>query len=202
MIRTILVFAISLLLTIAQAVADITPKTSENLQSAFNIERNAQSRFEAFAKKADEEGFAKAASLFRAAARSAEIQAANHAKVIKKLGAVPQAQIETPVVKSTRENIESGIKADKHQSETMYPEFWNRARSDDDSAAMRTFTFALSAEREQARLFADALNTLDSTKGQGETYFVCTTCGYVTKKLNSKSCPSCKGPENGYETVK
>jgi rubrerythrin len=201
MLRIILVVALSLPLTIAQAVADITPKTSENLQSAFNLESNAKSRYDAFAKKADEEGFGKAASLFRAAARSAEILAANHAKAIKKLGTVPQIQLETPMVKSTRENIEISIKDQNYQSETMYPEFWNQARSDDDSEAMRTFTFALSAEREQARLFAEALNAPDGMKAQGETYFVCTTCGYVTKQVNSK-CPSCNGPKDGYETVK
>jgi rubrerythrin len=199
MLRIFLVFAIFLP---SIALGDITPKTSENLQTAFNVETNAQSRYDAFAKKADAEGFGKAASLFRAAARSAKIQAANHAKAIKKLGAVPQAQIETPVVQSTRENIETTIKNDNYHSETMYPEFWNRARSDDNSEAMRTFTFALSAEREQARLFADALKTLDNRKGEGETYLVCTTCGYVTKKLNGKSCPSCNGPKEGYETVK
>jgi rubrerythrin len=194
--------ALAMVLPASIALADITSQTSDNLQTAFNIERNAQSRYEAFAKKADEEGLRNAASLFRAAARSAEIQAANHAKVIKKLGAVPQAQIETPVVKSTRENIEASIKDNNYQSDTMYPDFWNRARSDDDSEAMRTFTFALSAEREQARLFADALKSLKSNKSEDNAYLVCTTCGYVTKKAHSGPCPSCNGPKEGYETVK
>ena len=51
--------------------------TLDNLQAAFNGESNANARYLAFAKKADEEGYGQVASLFRAAARAEEIHAAN-----------------------------------------------------------------------------------------------------------------------------
>lgn len=203
MLRTILGIAISLTLTLAPSSAtDISSKTLDNLQTAFNRESNAHVRYLAFAKRADEEGYGKVASLFRAAARSEEIHAGNQAQVIKKLGAVPSAKIETAVVKPTKENLEAAVKEEIYERDTMYPKFWNRARADTDTDAMRTFTYALSSEAEHVRLFSEALKNLASMKGEGETYYVCTTCGYTTKQLNFHSCPKCNMPKDSYEEVK
>jgi len=44
--------------------------TLDNLQTAYNGESNAEARYEAFAAKADEEGYKSVAALFRAAAKS------------------------------------------------------------------------------------------------------------------------------------
>ena len=95
-----LVFAMTVMPFEAPASADTKPagKTLVNLETAFNGESNAQARYLAFAKKADADGLPPVASLFRAAARAEEIHAANHAKVIRALGGVPQAQIEEPKV--------------------------------------------------------------------------------------------------------
>ena len=59
--------------------------TLENLMEAYGGERNAAHRYLKFAKKADEEGYGKVASLFRAAAKAEQIHAANHAEVIRQL---------------------------------------------------------------------------------------------------------------------
>jgi rubrerythrin len=67
--------------------------TLENLQAAFNGESNARAKYLAFAAKADEEGYAPVASLFRAAAAAEAIHAESHARVIKKMGATPVANI-------------------------------------------------------------------------------------------------------------
>src|SRR3974390_2910976 len=86
--------------------------TLENMQAAYNGESNAHARYLAFAKQADSEGYGQVASLFRAAARAENIHATNHAAVIQVLGAVPQARVEDPIVKSTSENLEAAIKGE------------------------------------------------------------------------------------------
>ncbi|HEX7334620.1 MAG TPA: rubrerythrin family protein, partial [Pyrinomonadaceae bacterium] len=91
-------------LTTAQPTAT---KTLDNLQTAFNGESNAKARYLAFAQKAEAEGYGKVASLFRAAARAEDIHANNHAEVIRKLGATPTADVKTPEVKSTAENLQA-----------------------------------------------------------------------------------------------
>ena len=88
----------------------ISEPTMSNLQTAFNGESNAHARYLAFAVKADAEGYAGVASLFRAAARAEEIHAGNHAAVIKDFGGIPVAKLEDPGVKSTRENLEAALK--------------------------------------------------------------------------------------------
>ena len=80
-------------------------KTLENLQTAFNGESNANAKYLAFAKKADDEGYTKVGSLFSAAARAEEIHMNNHAEVIKKMGGSPAADIKAADVKTTAENL-------------------------------------------------------------------------------------------------
>src|SRR5271157_4058600 len=88
----------------ATAVGESTD-TLDNLQAAYNGESNANARYLIFARKADEEGYGKVASLFRAAAKAEEIHANNHAAVIEKMGGVPVLNLEPTDVKSTRENL-------------------------------------------------------------------------------------------------
>ena len=88
-------FAAALTLALA-AGAKASATTLENLQAAFNGESNANARYLAFAKQAQSEGYGEVASLFRAAARAEKIHATNHAAVIEELGALPQAQIDSP----------------------------------------------------------------------------------------------------------
>ena len=97
--------AAAMCLSTVPAIAGTT--TLENMQAAYNGESNAHSRYLAFAKQADVEGYGEVASLFRAAARAEEIHASNHATVIRRLGVVPQARLEAPDVKPTRENLQS-----------------------------------------------------------------------------------------------
>jgi rubrerythrin len=139
--------------------ADVAPsgKTLDNLQAAFIGESNARVRYLAFAKKADADGLAPVASLFRAAARAEEIHAASHAVVIQKLGAVPQANIEEPTVGSTKENLAAAIKGESYERDTMYPEFIRVAASERQSDALKSFSYAKAAEAEHAKLYTSAL---------------------------------------------
>jgi rubrerythrin len=176
-------------------------KTLDNLQAAFNGESNAHARYLAFAKQADKEGYAQAASLFRAAARAEEIHANNHAVVIKKLGGTPTAKIETPEVKTTKDNLAAAIKGETYERDTMYPEFLKEARAAGNRDAIETFNFAKTAEAEHAKLYQNALDNLPKMKAKGAGYYVCTICGYTTTKLDFSKCPSCFNPKEKYVQV-
>ncbi len=175
--------------------------TMKNLQAAYRGESNAHQRYLAFAQKADEEEYAGAASLFRAAARAEEIHAANHAAVIRKLGGVPDVQLEEPVVRSTRENIEVAIKGETYERDQMYPNFLRQAGSDGNSEAERTFTFALAAETEHAILFQNALDNLESFR-EARVFYVCPVCGFTASDPQFESCPSCATPKEQFEQVR
>jgi rubrerythrin len=175
-----------------------TAKILENLQAAFNGESNAHVRYLAFAEQADKEGYGKIASLFRAAARAEEIHAANHATVIKKLGATAIAKIEAPMVRSTWENLETAAQGEEYERDVMYPEFISQARGN--AAALRTFNYAIEAETEHARLFREAIKHIEKMKTK-TAYYVCTICGYTVEKLTFEKCPVCSHPNERYERI-
>lgn len=164
-------------------------KTLDNLQTAFNGESNASARYLAFAQKAEAEGYGKVASLFRAAARAEEIHANNHAAVIRNLGATPAADVKTPEVKSTAENLQAAIKGESYERDAMYPEFLKQARADGNRDAIRTFNFAKEAEAEHAKLYTEASTNLATWKTTAQPFYVCPSCGYTTSDLNFDKCP-------------
>lgn len=166
-------------------------KTLANLQEAFNGESNAHARYTAFAEKADAEGYTKAASIFRAAARAESIHAENHAKVIRSLGAEPKADVVTPTVKTTAENLKAAIEGESYERDTMYPEFIAAAKSEGVKDAVRSFNFAAEAEAGHAALYTDALASLDQMTGKPLTLYVCPSCGRTVLGLEGSKCPVC-----------
>ena len=196
------VLALMLALIALPGGATAATTTLDNLQAGFNGESNAHSRYLAFAEKADQEGYGEVASLFRAAAKAEDVHASNHAAVIKKMGGTPEAKIETPVVKSTKENLEAAIKGESYERDTMYPEFLKQARADGNRDAVQTLNYAKTAEGEHAKLYSDALNNLPKLKGsKAKDYYVCIICGYTTPQLDFSKCPSCFSHKDKYEKV-
>jgi rubrerythrin len=175
--------------------------TLDNLQTAYNGESNAQARYEAFAKKADEEGYGQVASLFRAAARSEGVHVRNHAEVIKKMGGTPKADIKPPEVKSTKENVEAALKGESYERDTMYPDFLKQAKAEGNKDAVETFNFSLQAETEHAKLYKEALDNLDKWKTGKKDFFVCPKCGFTVVKIGFEMCPVCSTPKDKYEKI-
>ena len=138
---------------------DYSGKTTlENLQAAFNGESNAKARYEAFAAKADEEGYKSVAALFRAASKSESIHAAKHLAVLDKMGA-PRVKLELaqPEVKSTKENLEAALAADIGPKNTRFPCFAKQAEAEKNEGALYSFKGAVAAETEYVKFFQQAL---------------------------------------------
>ena len=187
----------------ATVVATPVEKTTlDNLQAAFNGESNANARYLAFAKKADEEGYGKVANLFRAAARAEQVHFENHTKIIKELGGTPTAKIEAPVVKTTAENLKAAYDGEVYESTKMYPEFLAKAKMDKNKGAMDTFEDAERAEAVHASLYKRAMDDMKAWKGKGNGFFVCPVCGNVVEKTNFMRCPICDTSKKAFIAVK
>lgn len=100
----------------------------DRLQSEYNKESNDVARYEAFAVKADEEGYQSVASLFRAAAKSEKVHSILHSSEIKKMGGMANATIDSVDVKTTRENLKIALNG--LTSESSYSDFLKQAYSD------------------------------------------------------------------------
>jgi rubrerythrin len=184
-------------------------QTLKNLLAAFNGESNASARYAAFAIKADEEGYLKVASLYRAASRAEQIHASNHSEVIVKLsGNKPVATIEAATVKSTAENLRAAIDGELYEVNVMYPEFIQEAEAQKNKAALRTFRFAFEAEKEHARLYTKALEHIQHCVDKScqklsskATYYVCPVCGFTTDKAEFDRCPVCNLSREKFELI-
>ena len=175
--------------------------TLDNLQTAYNGESNANARYLAFAKKADDEGYLGAASLFRAAAHAEGVHVARLAEVIKGMKAEPKADIKAPEVKSTKENLEVALKGESYERDTMYPGFIKQARAERNTDALRVFNFAKSAETEHAKFYQAALTDMEKWKAAKKDFYVCNNCGYTVVKVDFEKCPICFKPKSEYQLV-
>jgi len=164
--------------------------TPTNLQAAFTREMNAKQRYVAFAKQADREGYPAVARLFRACARAEQMHADAHVHAIAWTGGEARAVLDRLAVGTTAENLKSAIELETYEVERFYPVLIERARSDREPEAVRSMTFALSAEREHARLLTTALATLDQHPSPHPIY-VCSLCGKTVESLGFKKCPNC-----------
>jgi rubrerythrin len=200
-----LILCVSLCLSPASAAAEESAlkvgATLENLQAAFNGESNAHVRYLAFAEKADQDGYQQVASLFRAAAKSEDIHAGNHKKVIEKLGGQVKADITKPDVKTTKENLEAAIKGESYERDVMYPAFIKKAEEENLSNAVRTFKWATGAETEHTKLYSQAHDNLDSWKNGKKLFVVCPQCGNTLPTGDFTKCPVCAEPRKKFLDV-
>src|ERR1035437_3752783 len=157
--------------------------TVRNLLSAIEGESNANAKSNAFATKAEAEGFRGAASLFRAAARAEQIHATNHARVILQLGGKVAIKIHEIEMGSTLENLKTALAGEQYEIATMYPGFIAEATAHNNAPAIRTFHGAMEAEKTHARLYAEAIALVESGAkdawiAKPRDFFVCPVCGY------------------------
>ena len=176
--------------------------TLENLQKAFSGESNAKARYEAFAKKADEEGYLGVASLFRTAAKAEALHAAKFEKQMVKLGAKAKLVAVTPEVKTTKENLEAAIKGETDEATNMYVAFAKQADTDKNSDAARAFRGTAKVEGTHAALYTETLAKIEELKKAKKDYALCPVCGFIaTADAAIKKCPVCSEPREKFEIV-
>ncbi|MFO7553639.1 MAG: rubrerythrin family protein [Desulfobacterales bacterium] len=162
-------------------------QTEKNLQEAFAGESQANRKYLAFAKKADQEGYPLVANLFRAAAEAETVHAHAHLRALKG-------------IKSTAENLKEAIAGETHEFKNMYPAMIDAAQSEGEKAALRSFTFANEVEKIHADLYQKALDGLDNPEDI-ECYYVCSVCGYTCENEPPETCPVCKANIKAFSRV-
>ena len=163
--------------------------TPDNLQEAFAGESQANRRYLFFADKAEAEGYAQVARLFRAAAEAETVHARNHLEVMGGIG-------------NTVSNLEEAVKGESHEFTTMYPQFIEHAREDNQQRAVVSFIHANAVEKIHHDLYQKALEAVK--KGQAltdEPYYVCQICGNTVGSEAPDKCPICGAPKAKFKKV-
>jgi rubrerythrin len=162
----------------------------------------------AFAASADSDGWHGVASLFRAAACAEQIHARNHLRTIRQLGEDAHCEIRPVEVKSTLQNLKVALAGEQHEIDSMYPPFLAEACGGNVNAAIRSFTWAMEAEKEHARLFREAIEVVqeDARYSWGTTareFNICGVCGYALEPdEEDEHCPVCNLPREKFELIR
>jgi len=163
--------------------------TSENLKDAFAGESQANRRYLAYAKKADEEGLTQIAKLFRAAAEAETVHAMGHLRV---MGAV----------KNTEDNLQDAISGEAYEYTKMYPQFLKDAKQEGVKAAATFFRWAGEVEETHHRLYGEAATALKGGQDMpAAKIFVCSVCGNTVLNEVPDPCPVCGSPGSKYNEV-
>lgn len=160
--------------------------TEKNLKEAFAGESQANRKYLAFAKKAEEEGYLSIAKLFKAAAEAETIHAHNHLK-------------ELNGIKSTKENLIEAINGETFEFENMYPKMIEEAKSEGKEGAVRSFHYANEVEKIHAQLFKKALENID--KKENVEYFICPVCGNTFENEAPEKCPICNALKKFFRKI-
>jgi len=162
--------------------------TEQNLQEAFAGESQANRRYLAFAKRAEQEGFPNIARLFRTAAEAETIHAHGH---LAALGGI----------RSTAENLQAAVDGETYEYTRMYPPMLQQAEADN-HRAKRMFAFAVKAEAVHARLYKMALEAARQGKDLAETaFYLCPVCGHIELGQPPETCPICGAGKDRFVQV-
>jgi rubrerythrin len=164
-------------------------KTDDNLQAAFAGESQANRKYLAFAKAAEQEGFGQVARLFRAAAEAETVHAHNHLKSMGGIG-------------KTADNLKAAIDGETFEFKSMYPKFITQAEKDKNGKAGMSFRYANKVEGIHAGLYQKAADGV--AKGQDlpqAAIWVCQTCGNTVEGEPPASCPVCGSSKDRFKRI-
>jgi rubrerythrin len=162
--------------------------TEDNLKEAFAGESQANRKYLAFAKKAEQEGYANVARLFRTAAEAETIHALGHLGAMQGVG-------------STAENLRGAVEGETYEYTRMYPPMLEQAVAEG-HPARRMFGLAAKAEAVHAKLYARALEAVQQGKDLSQVdLFLCPVCGYIEFDKAPAACPICGNPGANFVEV-
>ncbi len=158
---------------------DAETKTIENMQAAYKGEKTATAKYEAFSKKAEEEGYHNIALLYNAVSAAENIHAINHKAVIEDAGATVPTITPEYNVKTTKENLHDDIEGEAYEAKSMYPDFLKTAETAGNQIAFLSLTYAMKTELKHKFFFEQVLGDINSNtlKSLPSKYFVCPACG-------------------------
>jgi rubrerythrin len=162
-------------------------KTEKNLAYAFAAESKAAIRNEAFARKADSEGYTQIGRLFRAISDAESVHARRYLLQMRgKIG-------------STEENIEKAFQNEIKANVEEYPKLIKDASDEGKESVLNAFSQSRDVESRHAQLYKKAMN--DMLADRETEYYVCQVCGYVSEDEAPDNCPVCGAVKGKFKLV-
>jgi rubrerythrin len=162
--------------------------TKNNLEAAFAGESQAQTKYTIFADRAEKEGFANVARLFRATSYAEQVHATSHLRTLGGIG-------------KTVDNLEAAIGGETYEVDEMYPAFIAVAEVQEEKAAVRSSIWAMEAEKVHAALYTQAKSAVEAGNDTDiGVVHVCSVCGWTGDGEPPHECPLCKAKKDKFVT--
>ncbi len=163
-------------------------KTEKDLAYAFAAESKAATRNEAFAKKAELEGYPQIARLFRAVSDAESVHARRYLMLMRgKVG-------------TTEENLETAFQNEIKANVQEYPSLIKNASEEGKEGVLKAFSQSRDVEDRHAELYKKAMS--DMLAERETDYYVCQVCGYVAEDAAPDNCPVCGAVKGKFKLIK
>jgi rubrerythrin len=174
--------------------------TVANLRSAFGGESMAHMRYLVWAEKAELEKLPNVGRLFRAISRAEQAHATGHFRAMgREAGDALVAAGGGFGLGTTSENLAGAIAGETFEVQEMYPTYLAAAESQKEKRAIRSMSFALSAERIHAAMYQKAKRAVDAGKDvKLGTVQICSVCGHTLEGDAPERCPICNAKQSKY----
>jgi rubrerythrin len=162
--------------------------TGESLHAAFAGVSQAAEKYMVFAEQAEEEGFPNIARLFRAVSFAETRHARNHLRVMSGVNA-------------TADNLLVAFQGESFEIDQMYPAYQEIAKLQKNQQAYKSMTYAVKAEMDHKRMYADAREAALGGKDiADQPVSVCLVCGHTVIGDVPDKCPVCAAAKEYYRT--
>lgn len=165
---------------------------------AITGETEAIVKYDAYSKKAKDEGLPNIAYLFDALVQAEQIHNRNHYNALKSVSEVQFTPTIPPKIHvgSTLQNLQDSIKGEQYESKNMYPDFIkeirDELREENGRVAKLSFAWAEEVELGHADALKIALKALESGHDLDvQAIFVCRVCGNLVFNEPEEFCSVC-----------
>lgn len=175
--------------------------TQQNLLKAFAGESQARNKYTTFAKIARKEGYEWIARVFEETADNERVHAEELFELIT--GPVEVAgNLEIKPFAKTSDNLKMAAEGEKYEWTTMYPDFEQQAKVDNEPEPVRLFGNLKLVEEKHEERYIIISGKLDSNtlySSEVELEWKCVNCGNIFKgNTPPPTCPVCKKPFTWY----
>lgn len=176
-------------------------KTKANLLKAIAGESLARNKYTYFAEIARKEGLEWVAAVFEETAGNERAHAQEELEQLKESAEMTNTYTIDPLA-DTLTNLKHAVSGERYETETMYPEFKEKAEEEGNKEAAHLFQEISEVEEKHAERYQILVDRLESGKmfeSDEEIEWKCLNCGYIHRgKSAPKECPLCTKPQGFY----
>ncbi|MEE4314875.1 MAG: rubrerythrin family protein [Desulfofustis sp.] len=176
-------------------------RTSRNLLISYSAEAQARTRYNFFARRAEEDGYIQVARIFDETAAQEYEHALRFFKFFNGGELEITWRFPAGVIEDTRANLLSAAELERFVHEEMYREFARIAHDEGLARAADTFDAISVAERHHEELFRGLADNIAGDRvfaRSDERIWKCLGCGYLHRGREAPDkCPACVRPQ-GY----